>query len=93
MSCLLIMPRQTQIKFKDFIKAIEKCAGQRFSKCNIISKKGSARRIELFRKTNDSIPCEMWVVHEDRYVYTKDFKKAYTKLGISEQAFLKIVNQ
>ncbi len=86
------MAVQTNIKFKDFMKAIEKCALQRFEKYNIIPKSGSARRIELFKKKTDKDPCEMWVVHESKYVYSDDFKKAYTKLGITKKEFLDIIN-
>lgn len=86
------MAIQTNIKFKDFIKAIEKCAVQKFEKCIITPKRGSARRIELFKKKIDKDPCEMWVVHENKYVYSDDFKKAYTKLGISKKEFLDIID-
>lgn len=86
------MPKQTRIKFKVFMKAIERCAAQRFGKCNIIPKRGSARRIELFRQKTDKNPIEMWVVHQNKYVYTWDFKKAYTKLGITKQEFLDIID-
>lgn len=86
------MAIQTQIKFRTFVKAIEKCANRRFGKCVIISKRGSGRRIELFKKRTDKIPCEMWVVHEARYVYSDDLKKTYTKLGINKKAFLKIID-
>ena len=86
------MAIQTQVKFKDFMKAIEKCATQRFGKYDIIPKSGSARRIELFKEKTDKEPCEMWVVHEEKYVYSDDFKKAYTKLGISKEEFLDIID-
>ena len=86
------MPRQTQIEFRDFIKAIEVCARQRFGRHIIKPKRGSAIRIELFRRKADKIPCEFWVVHRDKYVYTKDLKKAYTKLGVSKKEFLKIID-
>lgn len=85
------MARQTQIEFKVFMKAIEKCANQRFGKHIITPKRGSARRIELFKQETDKIPCDIWVVHEDRYVYTKDLKKAYIKLGVSKKEFLDMV--
>jgi len=86
------MVRETQIRWRDFIKAIEKCANQRFEKCDIIPRRGSKRRIELFRKETDEKPYTFWVVHEDRYVYSKDLKKACNHLEVSKKEFSEIIN-
>lgn len=85
------MPKETQIKFKDFLKAVETYANNNFGKLNIIQKRGSGIRFELFNNENDNIPSEMWVVHEAKYVYTDDLKKACDKLGITKDEFEKIL--
>lgn len=82
------MSGQTQIKFKDSLKAIAICTVRKFGKYKIIEKRGSGIRIELFKNKDDEKPCEMWTVHRDRYVWSKDLQKAYTKLSISKEEFL-----
>ena len=47
--------------------------------------------VELFRNEDDEKPFDMWVVHRDRYVWSKDLKKAYTKLRINKDEFLDII--
>ena len=86
------MPKQTQIEFRDFLKAIKICADKKFGNFNIIEKRGSGIRIELFKNKDDKSHCDMWTVHRDRYVWSKDFKKAYTKLGVNKKEFLDIIN-
>lgn len=86
------MSKQTQIEFKDFLKAIRICAVKKFGKYKIIEKRGSGTRIELFKNKDDEKPCDMWTVHRDRYVWSKDFKKAYTKLGVDKKEFLDVID-
>jgi hypothetical protein len=85
------VPKQTQIEFKDFLKAIVISAIRNFGKYRVIEKRGSGIRIELFKNKSDRTPCDMWTVHRDRYVWSKDLKKAYTKLGLTKEEFLDIM--
>jgi len=84
---------QTQIEFKDFLKAIVICAVKNFGKYKIIEKRGSGIRIELFRNKDDEKPIDMWTIHRDRYVWSKDLKKAYTKLGLTKEKFLETIKK
>jgi len=86
------VPVQTNIEFSDFLKAIKIIASQKFKAISIINKPGSGRRIELFLRENDPFPKEMWVVHESKYVYSKDLKKACSHLGITVNQFEEIVH-
>lgn len=78
------MPIQTQIKFKDFLKAVIKHGNQKFGKLKKVNKSGSARRFDLYKDENDDVPFRMWSVHESEYVYSDDFKKTYEGLGITK---------
>jgi len=80
--------KPTNIDFEDFKNAIDRCAKDFFNRHTIDEKRGSAIHIELFKKETDGIPCEIWTIHKDRYVYTQDLKKTYTNLGVSEEKFL-----
>ncbi len=82
------MPKQTQIEFKLVVKCIKKCAAERFAKFNIIEKSGSAIRFELFEKDTDKDPISMWVMHEDKYIYTDDLKKACANLKVTKEELL-----
>lgn len=86
------MPEQTQIEFKDFLKAIVICAIKNFGKYKILEKRGSGIRIELFKNKDDEQPSDMWTVHRDRYVWSRDLKKAYTKLRINKKDFLDVID-
>lgn len=97
---VIILPRchsangvsvQTKYKFKDFIKAVEICAAKRFGSYNIISKPGSARRIELFKDKKDSIPSEMFVVHEDKNIWSDDLKKAALHLKMTKEELEEVI--
>lgn len=81
------MPVQTSIKWKDFIKTIVYFANLKFSRYSIENKSGSARRIELFKDEKDTCPCEMRVVHEDKFVWSKDLKQICSSLGVSVKEF------
>jgi len=85
------VPVQTNIKYKDFLKVVKKLAEERFGKYRIISGSGSARRFELFTNKEDAIPCSYWVVHEDKYIYSDDLKKAYTNLSVTKEEFKQLV--
>jgi len=84
------MPKKTQIKFKDFIKAVEKIADENFHSSNFINKSGSGIRIELFEKGNN-IPCSMMVFHRDKYVHMGDLEKACKNLKVSVDFFSKVI--
>ena len=85
-------PIPTRIKWKDFIKAVERIAIKNFGNYKIFPKTGSARRIELFKNINDKIPCEICVVHEDSVVWSGDLKKVCSALKVSKEYFQKIVD-
>ena len=87
------MPKETQIKFKDFLKVVKTCANKKFAKFNIIQKRGSAIRFELFNNKNDEVPSKMWVVHESKYVYTDDLKKACDNLEVTKEEFEKKLDE
>lgn len=87
------MPVRTNIKYKDFLKIVAKLAIKNFGKYRIIPKSGSARRFELFTDEEDTIPCNMWVIHEDKYIYSDDLKKACTNLGVTKNEFEKLVKE
>ncbi|MFZ3054690.1 MAG: hypothetical protein WA091_01790, partial [Minisyncoccales bacterium] len=59
------MAKKNQIKFKYFIKGLELIASKNFYNYNLIQKRGSGRRLELFKEKGDKIPCAMNVFHED----------------------------
>ena len=46
----------------------------------------------MFAKPTDKIPVVFWVVHEDKYVWSGDLKKACGQLDITTKDFKKIVN-
>ena len=82
----------TKIKWRDFIKTVEKIANANFGKYYIISKKGSARRIELFKSEKDKIPCDFLVVHEDKVIWSDDLKKTCKALKVTKEQFLEVLN-
>jgi len=83
--------KKNQIKFKDFLKAIE-VACCKFETYNFINKPGSGIRIELFKNKKDLQPFKMWVVHREKYVHKGDLEKTIFNLEISESDFLKIID-
>lgn len=85
-------PIPTRIKFPEFFKTIERIAVKKFNRCNIVNKGGSARRIELFSKKDDNVPCDFLVVHLDKTVWSGDLKKACEKLGVSKKEFMDTVD-
>lgn len=86
------VPIQTRILFKNFVKALEVCAEKKNIYIRIVSKPGTGRRIELFKDTKGESPFDMFVVHEARFLYSGDFKKACTVFGFTKQEFLKILD-
>ncbi len=84
------MPKKNQIKFKDFIKAVEKIANENFYSHNLVNKPGSGIRIELFEK-GDKVPCSMIVFHRDKYVHKGDLEKACKALRVSVDFLLKVI--
>lgn len=87
------MSVETNIKFKDFMRAVEETASKLFWDYNIIEKRGSGIRIELFQNKTDKKPTKMWVVHKSKRVYSGDFKKAYSNLGLTKTEFLAIIEE
>lgn len=85
-------PTPTKIKWKDFLKAIERIADKNFGRYQIKPKSGSARRIDLFKNAQDNIPCAFFVVHEDKTVWSGDLKKACLELNCSKGEFMEVVN-
>lgn len=77
------MPVPTNIKFKDYLKAVKVIAEGKFDKISYIKKSGSGRRFELRRGNKIT----MWVIHEERYIYSKDLKKTLEKLNVTEKEF------
>ena len=87
------MPVPTNVKFKDFLKAIVIIAVRKGWECKIIRGRGSRFRFELFNDNNE--PFEMWTAHEDRKVkkvYSKDLKKACDNLKVTEEYFKKLIS-
>ena len=77
------MPVATNIKFKDYLKVVELIAVRKFDDFYFIKKPGSARRLEFVKGET----VLMQVVHEEKYIYSKDFKQTLEKLGVSEEEF------
>ena len=77
------VPVPTNIKFKDYLKAVKLIVAKKFDEFSYVSKSGSARRFEL--RSGEKIT--MWVVHEDRYIFSKDFKQTLSNLGVTEDEF------
>ena len=80
------MPVPTKIKFKNYLKAVEKIvsASKNFDDYKYIKKSGSARRFEVYK--NSEI-IEMWVVHEEKYIHSKDLKKTCEHLKVTKKEF------
>lgn len=85
-------PIPTKIKFKHFIKAVEIIAVRKFKRVLYTKGSGSARRFDLFIKESDSLPAKMWTAHEDKMVWSGDYKKACENLGVDKNEFQKVVN-
>lgn len=82
------MPKQTQIEFKTVVKCIKKCAVAKFANFKMIQKSGSGIRFELFENETDEVPAAMWVMHESKYIYTDDLKKACENLKVTQEELL-----
>ena len=85
------MPKKHQIKFTDFLKVTAKYIEHSFPKHNIVPKKGSGIRFELFENDRDATPSKMWVVHRDKFVHKGDLKKTCLNLGLTEEEFLGLI--
>ncbi len=77
------MPVATNIKFKDFVKVVKLIAARKCDEFSYINKSGSARRFDF---VIDSKP-QIQVVHEEKFIYTKDFKQMLAKLDVTEKEF------
>lgn len=84
------MPKETNIKFKDFLKGVHKYLKENNVNFNYINKSGSARRFEIF-ENNPNIPSKMWVIHEAKKIYSDDFKKTCNNLDISKDELEKYI--
>lgn len=82
------MPVPTDIKFKDFLKAVEKIADKKHNGCDIVNRRGSAVAIILLDSKGEYKDSR--TVHEDtheRKIYTQDLKKVCTMLGVKTNDF------
>ena len=77
------MPKKTQLKFSDFQKAVKKHLRNNFPKHNIVPKRGSGIRYEVFENEGDTAPSKMWVVHRDKYIHKGDLNKTLNELEIT----------
>lgn len=85
-------PIPTRIKFKHYIKAIEKIASQKYERFLYSYGSGSSRRFDLFLKKSDTIATKMWTAHEDKFVWSGDLKKACDALEFNKKDFQKLVD-
>ena len=46
----------------------------------------------MFCKEGDLAPCKMWVAHEDKYVWSDDFKKACFNLEVTKEELQAVVD-
>ncbi len=82
------MPVATNIKYKDYLKAVRLAAALNFDEFKYISKSGSARRFELYKEGE---VVEMWVAHESKFIHSKDFKQTLGHLGMTEEEFRELL--
>lgn len=87
----VFMPKQTKYKYKDFLKTDELAAYLKYEKIIVSQKRGSGVRFEVFIKESDKEPHTFWVVHEDKFIYTKDLRKTCNHLQIEEKVFIKMI--
>ncbi|MBI2617868.1 hypothetical protein HYW58_00195 [Candidatus Kaiserbacteria bacterium] len=73
----------TNIKFKDYVKVVKLIAARKFDSFSYIKKRGSARRFDFIKNEKPL----MQVVHEEKYIYSKDFKQTLEKLEVTEEEF------
>lgn len=85
------MPIETKIKYNNFVKAVDKFLLSQGLSYNFERKSGSARRFEVFGVNKDR-PEKMWVVHENKKIYSDDLKKTCLNLGITIKEFEKYLD-
>ena len=90
-----------QIKFMDFLKAIDHYAKKNFSAHSIEqggkekSRKGgrgSAVRIKLYKEKTDFEPSIVLVIHRKEYINRKYLSKTRRKLDLNKKEFLILLN-
>ena len=91
------MSKPTKYGLSKYIKAIEIVAiRQGFKKVNHWPNKGSKYTFHLYQLETDTAPCAMWGVHFEhsrrQEIHPRDFKKAWSCLGVTEQEFLDVID-
>ena len=90
-----------QIKFMNFLKAIDHYAKKNFAAHSIQqggktngqkSSKGSAVRMEFYKEKTDFEPSIVLVIHRKEYINRKYLSKARRKLGLNKKEFLTLLN-
>jgi hypothetical protein len=77
------VPVPTNIKFKDFVRAVRLIAARKCDEFAYVKKSGSARRFDFVLNGRARIQ----VVHEEKYIYSRDFKQMLEKLEVTEKEF------
>ena len=85
----------TKFKFKEYEKAIYKIASNKSLILNKENKSGSGRRYEVFEITKDNSRKlkGFWVVHEDKYIYTRDMIKCLPHLEITKDELVSVLEE
>ncbi len=85
----------TKFKFKKYEKAIYKIAENKSLILNKESKSGSGRRYEVFDVDKENKPRlkGFWVIHEDKYIYTRDMYKCLDVLEITKEQLISILEK
>ena len=91
------MSKPTKYGLKKYIKAIEIIASQQgFNRVRHYNNKGSKYSFQLYQQESDTTPCAFWAVHYEHSrkeeIHPRDFKKAWSYLGVTEEAFLEVIN-
>ena len=91
------MSKPTKYGLNKYIKAIEILTVRKgFFKVSYWPNKGSKYTFHLYQQQADQAPCAMWGVHfehsKKKEIHPRDFKKAWTYLGVTEQEFLDVID-
>lgn len=82
------MPVATNIKFKQYVKAVFTIVENKGWECKYKCKGGTERRFDVLKDDN---LVTFWCVHEAKVIYSDDLKKAFIKLGVTKEYFENLI--
>lgn len=92
------MSKPTNIKLKDYIKAVEICILEKYGHLKHYDNGGSTHTFEVFEKKNDDIPCVIWGIHfghdKKKEIWSRDdLKKIFTKTAVPKERFVEVLKK